>query len=141
MISITNRSTNKLLIGKTYWKNVVLPEILYGSDNITFNTTEINQLQNSENQAYRLILSSPKHSANEILSEIGSSSMNTSDKITKIAYFKHLMEGNNEMLNKIVEHDIEKFITPFSQKIHKYMTELNINYIKTNKLDKIKENI
>ena len=139
IISIINRSTNKLLIGKTYWKNVVLPEILYGSDNITFNTTEINLLQNSENQAYRLILSSPKHSANEILrSEIGSSSMDTRDKITKIAYFKHLMEGNNEMLNKIVEHDIEKSITPFSQKIHKYMTELNINYIKTNKLDKIK---
>ena len=89
-------------------------------------------------------LSSPKHSANEILrSEIGSSSMDTRDKITKIAYFKHLMEGNNEMLNKIVEHDIEKSITPFSQKIHKYMTELNINinYIKTNKLDKIKDNI
>ena len=67
MLSIINRSTNKLLIGKTYWKNVILPEILYGLDNIVYNKKEIEQLQNSENQAYRLILTAPRYTDVEIL--------------------------------------------------------------------------
>ena len=144
MVSVTHRSTNRLLIGKTYWKCVVLPEILYGSDNIIFNSTEINQIQKSENQAYRLILQAPKYSANEILrSEIGSSTMDTRDKINKISYLKHLLETENELLSNIMKHDIERSITPFAKKINAYLNEININlnYIKTNKLNKIKEKI
>ena len=96
---------------------MVLPEILYGADNITFTPTEINQLQKSENQAYRLILQAPKYTANEILrSEIGSSTMDTRDKITKITYLKHLIETENELLNNIMKHDIESSITPFAKK-------------------------
>ena len=32
MMSVIARSSNKIMIGKTYWKNVVLAEILYGAE-------------------------------------------------------------------------------------------------------------
>ena len=63
----------------------MLPEILYSSEIITFTQDEIKQLQTAENQAYKMILSAPRYTANEILrSEIGSSTMETRDKINKI---------------------------------------------------------
>ena len=144
ILSVIQRSTNKFLIGKTYWKNVVLPEILYSSEIITFTQDEIKQLQTAENQAYKMILSAPRYTANEILrSEIGSSTMETRDKTNKIIYLKHLIETENEMINRIIEHDLENSITPFSQKLNKFLNELNINleYIRTNNNIKIKEKI
>ena len=38
---VINKSCNKLLIGKTFWKNLALPSILYGMNVITLSETEI----------------------------------------------------------------------------------------------------
>ena len=35
LYGITSRSCNKLMIGKTYWKSVALPSILYGTNVVT----------------------------------------------------------------------------------------------------------
>ena len=32
--SVTSRSCNRMLVGKTYWKSVALPAILYGSNRV-----------------------------------------------------------------------------------------------------------
>ena len=53
------RSCNKLMIGKTYWKNLALPGILYGINVITLTEKEVNQLQVIENGVYRRILGAP----------------------------------------------------------------------------------
>ena len=46
---IISRSCNKLIIGKTFWKSLVLPGILYGVNIITLTEKEVNQLQVIEN--------------------------------------------------------------------------------------------
>ena len=53
--SIIKRSVNKMLIGKTFWKNVVLPTILQGVGLMTFTSKEIKKLQVIENGVYRKI--------------------------------------------------------------------------------------
>ena len=54
--SIIEKSSNKLMIGKTYWKNVAIPSILYGSSVVNFSDTDIEKLQRIENVVYRQIL-------------------------------------------------------------------------------------
>lgn len=54
--SVIGKSCNKVLIGKTYWKNVALPSILYGTSIITLTEAEIDKLQTIENGVYRRIL-------------------------------------------------------------------------------------
>ena len=39
--SIIAKSCNKMIIGKTFWKNVALPSILHGTNTIHFNKREI----------------------------------------------------------------------------------------------------
>ena len=70
------------MIGKTYWKSIVLPSILYGVNIMHFTKTEIKKLQQIENGVYRGILGAPKYAATCTLrGEIGSSDMRT--RLTK----------------------------------------------------------
>ena len=53
------RACSRLVIGKTYWKSVVLPSILYASAVIGWTATDIQKLQRYENSVWRQILSAP----------------------------------------------------------------------------------
>ena len=57
--SIIARSCNKLMIGKTFWKSVALPSILYGTKVINLTEDEINKLRRIENSVWRQILGAP----------------------------------------------------------------------------------
>ena len=48
------------MMGKTYWKGVVLPSALYGAEVIDMKGEEIDKLQKAENTAMRRILRAPK---------------------------------------------------------------------------------
>ena len=50
---IIEKSCNKLLIGKTYWKNIILPSILYGTNIINLSEDDIRELQTIEYGVYR----------------------------------------------------------------------------------------
>ena len=43
--TVIAQSVNKILIGKTYWKSVVLPSILHGTNVIQFTKFELEELQ------------------------------------------------------------------------------------------------
>merc|ERR1711954_303537 len=57
---ITNQvietSCNRLLIGKTFWKQVVMTGALHGVGLINLAKTEMDELQVAENEVYRIIL-------------------------------------------------------------------------------------
>ena len=74
--AVIEKSCNKLLIGKTYWKSVALPSILYGINVINLSEDDIKSLQTIENSVYRAILGAPDYAPNSTLrSEIGASLM------------------------------------------------------------------
>ena len=141
---IISRSSNKMLIGKTYWKNVVVPDILYAGEVITYNKEEIKALQTAENQAYRQILGAPKYTPACVLrAEIGSSSMQSRDIKNKLLFYKHLMESENELIRKIIEVDEANEITKFMKTTKEYLRDLHINkeFLRNNKAEGIKRKI
>ena len=54
--SVIERIYNKLLIGKTFWKSIVLPSILYGTNIINLTEDTIKELQKIEKSVYMSIL-------------------------------------------------------------------------------------
>lgn len=73
--SITERSCNRLLVGKGYWKGVGLATIAYGAEILYYTKKELDKLQCTENKVYRCILQVPTYTASCVLrSEVGATS-------------------------------------------------------------------
>ena len=102
-LSVVARSCNRILIGKTYWKSVVLPSILTGGAVVDWNKSELEQLQRIENIVWRHVLGAPSYVAVEALrGEVGSATMEERDMKIKLCYTKHVLKGNNELLKEIL---------------------------------------
>ena len=121
---------------KTFWKGLVLPNILFGADIIPYRKDEISKLQVYENKAYRNILGVPRYTAVEFLrGEVGSSSSLARDVKNKILFLKHALRiDNNPMLADIVKSDIENKITRWSICTNKNSTILQWSVKKKNLL-------
>ena len=97
--SVIEKSYHRVMMGKTYWKGVVLPSALYGADVIDMKGEEIGKLQKAENTAMRRILSAPKWAAQAaIRGEIGISNMKSRIARTRLLCLRRIETGNNEVL-------------------------------------------
>ena len=139
--SVLNRSCNRLLIGKTYWKNVALPAILYGSSIIDWNKKEIEKLQIHQNNVCRKIMAAPRWTTICALQgEIGLSSMSDRINQNKIQYRRHRLKEGNELIKTIVEElednngawkmNTERLCAKYKIEKDK-LTEYSKNYINT----------
>ena len=54
--AVIEKCCNKILIGKTFWKEVALPSILMENQVANLNLVQVNELQIIENEVYRKIL-------------------------------------------------------------------------------------
>ena len=99
--SVVHRSCNKLMIGKTYWKSVVMPAVLMGSSVVCRTRAELETMQRIENGVWRAVLGAPGCAPVVTLrGEVGTSNMHTRDLKTKICYEKYLIENGNELLKE-----------------------------------------
>ena len=107
--AVVAKSSNRLLIGKTYWKQVALPKFLYCQSVIPYTDNELEQLQKEENKAFRTILRVPKYTPNSFLKgEIGSSHMKSRDAKAKLLYTRHIMTySSNDLLKQCLLHRLE----------------------------------
>lgn len=125
--SIIGKSCNKLLIGKTYWKSVAMPSILYGTNVINLTKEEIEQLQVTENSVYRNILDAPCYAPNVTLrGEIGASTMNKRIINSRFNYINGILTGRNEILAVILEKITENKDTKWIETTQKYLNETNM---------------
>ena len=129
LYSILGNSVNRLLIGKTFWKGVILPNLLYANDIIPMNNSDLNEIQVIENKAFRTILQVPKSTANSFLrGEVGSSTVKSRDMKNKLLFLKHsLQTGKNSLLKEIIESELIKCSTNWMKNVNKYLLELNMN--------------
>lgn len=74
---IIAKSCNKVLVGKTYWKGVALPTILYGAPIVNWKESEIQKLQRIENGVGRVMLGAPRYAVIALRGEIGMSEIKT----------------------------------------------------------------
>jgi len=101
--SVMSRSCNRLLIGKTYWKSVVLPSVLKSSQVIVWNKTEKGRMQRIENGVWRKIFDAPSYTPVVTLQgEVGCSSVISRDMKCKLSFAKFVIEGKNGMMRKIL---------------------------------------
>ena len=111
--SVIEKSCNKLLIGKTFWKSIVLPSILYGTNIINLTEDNINELQKIENSVYMSILGAVHYSPNVTLrGEIGASLVKKRVINGRINYIKGIQSNRNKLL----------------ETTRKYMEVTNINF-------------
>lgn len=133
--SIISKSANKMLIGKTYWKNIVLPSVLQSIGVIPYTNTEINELQRVENGVYRRILGGLKNTPICTLrGEVGSSMMKTRFIEGKLVYTRSIQTGKNSLVQEILytirserKTAKQKKIT-WNNQLNEYLNEVNIRY-------------
>ena len=102
--SVINRSCNRLLIGKTFWKNVALPSILYGSAVIEWNKKEEQQLQTIQNAVSRKILNAPKYATVcSMRGDIGMSMMRTRLIQLRVGYVANRLTKGNSLIRGVME--------------------------------------
>ena len=100
--SVVARSCSRVVVGKAFWKGVVLPSVLFGSAVISWNVEELGRLQRVENRVWRLVLGAPQCTAvAAIRGEIGASTMEARDYKGKIGWAKFMGETGNGLLGAI----------------------------------------
>ena len=144
MPAVIAKSCNKILIGKTYWKNAALPSIMHGTEIVCFTKKQISDLQTEENKAFRYTVNARKCTAISALrGEMGASLQKTRDMKTKILFLRHILTDNN-LMKEILIHQLEaKKTTKWIKQIKEYLEELqiNINTIQTSTIQDIKSTI
>ena len=120
---IIEKSCKKLLIGKTYWKNIILPSILYGTNIINLSEDDIKELQAIEYGVYRSILNAPPYAPNTTLrGEIGASLMKKRIMNGRMNYMKSIQSGRKEILHtipdKLIIEQLRNKVDKNNTKIH-----------------------
>lgn len=124
--SVTARSCNKVLVGKTFWKGVVLPSVLHGTAVVNWNNLELEKLQREEDGVWRKILGAPGYAPLVAMrGDIGTSTMIARDMKTKLKYLQYTNKSENYILPKVIKDMFEKKHA-WSRKITRYMEYLGI---------------
>ena len=136
--SIIEKSCNRLLIGKTYWKGVVLPSILYANPIINWNETEIKELQVIENSVYRTILGGRRYTPIATMrGEIGSSTMKRRIYEARLLYMNNIKSRDNLLLKKILQIEEEDKNSKWIKTSSTYQTILHLNEKDINNMSKL----
>ena len=125
--SVIARSCNKILIGKTYWKGVVLPSVLFASSVVNWDKTGIGKLQTNENNVWRNILGCPGYTPiSAMRGDIGASTMQIRIMKNKLKYTRYIMSKGNQLLRDIFLNMYNQNRDALIREIRGYMVELDI---------------
>ena len=126
--SVIARSCNKVLLGKTYWKSVVLPSILYASSVVTWTRKELEDLQRTDNQVWRQILGAPRYSQVVALpGEVGASTSTSRDMKSKLNLANHMMmHSKNQLLSNVFEAMWEERRGEWVRQLERYLEEVRV---------------
>ena len=139
--SVIERAVNKTIIGKTYWKQVVLPSILYGNSIMEYTKTELDKLQVIENAVYRKVLVAASYTPVECLrGDIGASCMENRYYRNKLTYYRYLKTCKNDLLKEILR-DMEEKKYDIIEFYRTIMSKMNIKDICEETVDEIKEKV
>ena len=107
--SVIAKSCNRLMMGKAYWKNAVMPSLMYGESVLTWNKDEIERIDRTENAVWRKILGAPGYTPIAAMrGDIRCISMIARDMKVKLSFAKYLMNAENEMLREIFRDMLEE---------------------------------
>ena len=127
--SVIAKSYNKMRMGKTFWKGVVLSSVLYGAGLMNTTTKELNSLQVVENGVYRKILGARRFTALEALrGDIGSSLMETRFIKSRFMLVKSIHEGSNSLVKEVLRNIRKDRYDPWNCTLNIYLKWVRISY-------------
>ena len=101
--SVIEKSCHKVLIGKNYWKGVVLPRVLYGAEVVGLRSVDLDSMQRQENAAMRRMLGAGRGVAIAgMRGDIGIGTMRSRVARGRLQYMRRVEQGENEMLRKVM---------------------------------------
>ena len=139
---VTGKCVNRMLVGKTYWKNMIIPKLLHGTGVMTFNAKEIGELQLQENAAYRRILNVKRRSTliSALRGEIGPSLMVTRIMESKILFTKSILKGSNNLTKQVLSVSRFEKNNIYNKTLNAYLKKFNMKFedINTVSIEEIK---
>ena len=102
--SVVARACDRVIIGKAYWKGVVLPSVLSSGQVMVWGKREIDKLQRIENGVWRSVFGAPGHTPVAVLQgEVGCSSVEARDMKEKLKFVRYLMGCESGVVRRIFE--------------------------------------
>ena len=101
--SVIEKCCHRVIIGKVYWKSVVLAGVLYGAEVVNMREVDVEKLQRQENVTMRRILRAPKYVAVAAMQgEIGIGTMKSRLVRGRLQYLRRKMQGDNNLVKEVM---------------------------------------
>ena len=127
--SIIEKSCNRLMVGKTYWKCGALPGILKGAELMNFTKKQIKDFQNMEYRVYRIIFGAMGSTPLPALrGEIGASLMESRMIKNRIMFTKSLKESKNKLVREVLEKVMRDGGSKWKKTTDGYLRMIEIRY-------------
>ena len=127
--STIKKSCNKVIVGKNYWKSIVIPTVMYGAGLYNMTKLEIAKLQTKEYDCYRTILGAKKSAAvAAVRGEIGSSLIETRLMESRLRFVRSIQNGNNNLVKEILQRTRADKSNPWKKKLDDYMYKSGIKF-------------
>ena len=127
--SVVTKCCNRILIGKNYWKGIVLPTVLHGAGLMNPGGALINKLQRMENGVYRKILGARRNTVVEVLrGEVGASATETRFIESRLMLTKSMWEGKNEWVKEILKKVRENGRNNWNRVLNGYLKKIGISF-------------
>ena len=98
---VIETSCNRLMLGKLYWKQIIMTKALYGIGLMNINKKEVNEIQKIENETYTMILRAREKTPLAALrGETGSSLVSTRFIQSRIMLIHSILNGKNQFIKK-----------------------------------------
>ena len=98
-----------VLVGRSIWKTMAIPQALYGSAVISTTETDIKKLPRIENRVWRYLLRIGGYSTVENLRvEIGASSVRARIMESMLAYIINVNNGKFENIKEMIKDAIKR---------------------------------
>ena len=137
--SVIEKSCNRVLVGKTYWKCGVLPGILKSAEVMNFPNYLVEELQKQENKVYRIILGATGTTPLVTLrGEIGASEMKSRFIKDRLLFTKNIMESKNGLVRKVLDNVMKDKKNSWKKKTDEYMKIARLNLRDLEKMSKRK---
>jgi len=126
--SVIARACDRVLIGKTYWKSIVLPTVLSSGDVMVWKKDERERMQRIENGVWRRVFGVPTYTPVAALQgEIGCSGVEARDMKGKLKLLKYLMGCESGVTRKVFEGvRLGGRVNPWMRVVNRYLDELGM---------------
>merc|ERR1711891_74161 len=124
-----SRSANKTLVGKTIWKQIKVPSLLFGRAVVPTCNTLAEKLQRKENKVWRHAMGIGGYATVAGLrGEMGASLMRTRIMRTTLQYVREVMEGKFKNIKRMMEDTIKMKKGSWFRVVNSYLRELKIDW-------------